>query len=404
MLSSFKKDNKKSKMFGLLCCRVHPALRLAGIVFLALGAIGTVDAALRIEVVGPEELVSRPQTTLCKDVLLLDSPTRAMRRKDGSLVVFATHFTNWYFEGKDWNSLKAVCASAAAGKEDPKPEDVDDHYWIQALSAQPDGRVLALASHEYMGSRHPGQCDLAPTREQPYPCWFSSIIQLESRDDARSFKPTTVNRIVATPQVPYDRSGKQRMGFLTTSNIAADGDWLYTLIFVGGYDGQKSGTCLFRARSMGPTRWEAWNGSGFDSKLEKPVTADGKGQSGCEPLMVGNQYRALVRVRDGGDWLAVGLDRDAPGDKGTGVFFATSKDLLKWAPRKRLLNARIVFKAPECAPVYKYPTLIDHDAPGPNFDTVGAKAYVYLVKVILTSCKPVERQLVRVPVNISNNP
>lgn len=327
-----------------------------------------------------------------------------MRRRDGTLVVFATHYTNWYLEGRDWNSLKPVCSSAAKGKESAKPEDVDDHYWIQALSAQPDGRVVALASHEYMGSRHPGQCALAPTREQPFPCWFSSIIQLESLDDARNFKPTAQNRIVATPQVPYDRRGKQRMGFLTASNIAADSDWLYTLIFVDGYADQKSGTCLFRALAKGPLRWKAWNGSGFDSDLEEPVAAGRKGQPGCEPLLLGNQNRGLVKLRDSGQWLAVGLDREAPGDKGTGVFFATSKDLLKWTPRKRLLAARIDFKAPDCPAVYKYPTIIDHDAPGPNFDTVGSNAYVYLVKVVLQACKPVERQLVRYPVTISDKP
>ena len=374
------------------------------IIFLSFAIVGLSQAALRIEVAGPEELVSRPQATICKDMLLLDSPARAMRRKDGSLVLFATHFTNWYFEGRDWDSLKAVCASAAAGKEDPKPEDVDDHYWIQALSARPDGRVLALASHEYMGSRHPGKCDLVPTREQPFPCWYSSIIQLESLDDARSFQPSTMNRIVATPQVPYDHSGEKRIGFLTASNIAADGDWLYSLIFVDGYENQQSGTCLFRAPTNDPTHWEAWNGSSFDSTLKKPVSGGAKGQPGCAPLLVGNQNRALVRLRNSGEWLAVGLDRDAPGDKGTGVFFATSKNLLKWSPRKRLLEVRIGFKAPECAAVYKYPTIIDHDAPGSNFDTVGSKAYVYLVKVLFQSCKAVERQLVRVPVAILNTP
>ena len=381
------------------------ARALAAVSVTLIAGIGSVQAAVQITVVGEEEVVSRPQATPCPQELLLDSPARAMRRKDGSLVVFATHYTNWYFEGKDWNSLKPVCASAAAGKEDPKPEDVDDHYWIQALREQPDGRVVALASHEYMGSRHPGHCDLAPTREQPYPCWFSSIIQIESRDGARTFKPAAENRIVATPQVAYDRSGKKRMGFLTTSNIVADGDWLYSLIFVDGYSGQKSGTCLFRAPAKGPTRWTAWNGSDFKSDLARPVAAGAAADgSGCEPLLVGNQNRGLVRMREGGAWLAVGLDRDAPGDQGAGVFFATSSDLLKWSPRRRLLDARIDFKAPECAAVYKYPTIIDHDAPGPNFDTVGSRAYIYLVKVILQSCKPVERQLVRYPLTISTKP
>ena len=362
-------------------------------------------AALDIRTTGPEQLVVAPQKTPCKFELLADSPLRLMKRPDGSVLGFATHYSNWPLVGSSPGSLKAECVSTIRGAENPDPAANDDHYWIQALSTTDGKTIDALASHEYMGSRHPGMCDAKPTREQPFPCWFSSIIQVRSTDGGKSFFPFVTHRVIATPQLAFSPHDSKRAGFLTTSNVVHDKDWNYVLIYVDGYGDQKTGTCLFRSRADDTApNWLAWDGQDFTVSLEavgKEAAQRKDKMPACQPVNLGNLNRALVRQRKSNVWIAAGLSRDASDRAKQGVFYATSTDLIHWSAQKQMASTQIEFVSPNCpAAVYKYPSIIDENAPGMIYDTVGDSAYLYLVRVNISSCKPVSRDLVRIPVSI----
>jgi hypothetical protein len=382
-------------------------LGLAGLgMALVSGGLHAEGASLDIKTSGPEQLVASPQRTVCKFELLSDSPLRLMRRPDGSILGFATHYSNWPLVGSSPGSLRPECVSTIHGAENPDPAANDDHYWIQALSTEDGKTIDALASHEYMGSRHPGMCDEKPTREQPFPCWFSSIIQVRSTDSGKTFFPYITHRVIATPQLAFNAHDPKRSGFLTTSNVVRDGDWNYVLIYVDGYGDQKTGTCVFRARADEEApNWLAWDGTNYAVSLGtvgKPA-GSGKMQT-CQPVNLGNLNRALVRQRKSGIWIAAGFSRDSADHAKAGVFYATSNDLIHWSPQKQMTNMQIDFVSPNCpAAVYKYPSLIDENAPGYIFDTVGDNAYLYLVRVNITACKPVSRDIVRFPIMISRN-
>lgn len=367
----------------------------------ALAFAANANAQLQIAVAGVEERVLSEKAAACPKAIVVDSPARALRRSDRSLVVYATHFDNWFLHGSHWNSLKPICDSAAYGSENSDPAAIDDRFWIQALYSEDGTVVIALASHEYLGSRHSGMCAFTPKGLGDFPCWFSSIIQLESSDGGLSFK-SPKKKIVATPQIPFDKNRRDRVGFLTTSNIVSDGQWKYVLIYVDGYKEQKSGTCVFRTES-GPkaSHWVAWDGVGFNSSLNR--VPDGKAKDAiptCAPVPLGSINRGLVRHRESTTWVAVGPARAQDGDRLPGIYFSTSTDLLKWEKRQLVAPLQIAFEAPRCPPVYKYPSLIDHDAPGHSFDSIGSRAYLYATKVLFNNCRYAGRELVRIPLSL----
>lgn len=381
-------------------------LALMGAIAALLSTLARADggAALDIRTSGAEQVVVSPQKTPCKIDLLSDSPLRLMKRADGSVLGFATHYSNWPLTGSSPSSLKAECVSTIHGAENADPAANDDHYWIQALSTNDGKTIDALASHEYMGSRHPGMCDAKPTREQPFPCWFSSIIQVRSTDGGKSFFPFVTHRVIATPQVAFTPHNPRRAGFLTTSNVVRDKDWNYVLIYVDGYGDQKTGTCIFRSHADDQApNWLAWDGKDYTISLQSVGKPEGEGKiQVCEPVNLGNLNRALVKQRKSNVWIAAGLSRDPSDRSKSGVFYATSTDLVHWSTQKQMANVQIDFVSPDCpTAVYKYPSLIDENAPGFIYDTVGDSAYLYLVRVNISKCKPVGRDLVRFPISIA---
>jgi hypothetical protein len=346
-----------------------------------------------------EEVIFDDRRSTCQLRQLPDSPARAVRQADGEIVLFTAFENNWFMDGKNWADLKPDCASAGRGAENPDPNVVNDKYWIQALHTLDGKRFIALGSHEYLGIRQ-GKCDLAATNANPFPCWYSSITQYFSHDDAKHFLPATTNYVVAQPQIAFDRTRSSRVGFFTTSNVVADGEYRYVLIYTQGAEGQANGNCLFRAAlTPEPSKWWGWDGSDFNVDLSKRSDATSAHPS-CVPVSgLDREVRGLVKHRETGIWIAVytGRDRDV-----TGVFYSVSKDLFHWNRGENILRVAVARTEPDCPPVYRYPSIIDHDAPGFSFDTVGNKAFLYGVKIIFEGCRKYSgRQIVRMPLSLS---
>ena len=352
-----------------------------------------------LQIVGEEEVVFSTKGDGCPLRQFPDSPARAVREAEGSIVLFATFENNWYLRGADWKSLKADCLSAGHGARNADPRALDDKYWIQALSSTDGKNFVALGSHEYLGTRHGGNCRIRTGRTMEPACWYSSITQYVSLGSARHFARAAEAPVVATPQMAFDPQGTKRVGYFTTSNIVTDGAYRYVLIFAEGSETQRRGNCLFRA-PVSPlvSAWKAWDGAAFSVDLSALPAATGDKPAACKPVAgLPHEVRGLVRHGPSGTWIAVYSGRVGAR---TGVVYSTSRDLLTWSAGSLLLDAPLTRRDPDCAAVYRYPSVIDQTAPGFTFETVGERAWLYGVKINLAACKPVSREIVRVPIAI----
>lgn len=60
----------------------------------------------------------------CSDDFIPDSPARALRRQDGSLIVIAAHYQNSILEGRSFDDLKPNCTDRSEGA-DPVISTID---------------------------------------------------------------------------------------------------------------------------------------------------------------------------------------------------------------------------------------------------------------------------------------
>jgi hypothetical protein len=179
----------------------------------------------------------------------------------------------------------------------------------------------------------------------------------------------------------------------------AFGEDKYAFVFAEPYGAQKRGACLLRTRSPAdPGSWRAWDGEGFSVSL----AANGV----CTPVGgLQSTVTSVVRHMPSGIFIAVfaATRADRPErHKITGVYYATSRDLLHWSAPGLLLELPILFAYACGAPaVYGYPSLLDPNPTTRNFDTVSDHAYLYSTRINMTGCKlPMDRDLVRFPVKI----
>jgi len=363
------------------------------------GIASAQDSRPTLRISGAEEVLFDDRNSDCPIRQLPDSPARAVRQANGEIVLFATFETNWFLTGTNWDSLGANCKSAGHASQNADPEAVDDKYWIQALYTL-DGRdFIALGSHEYLGTRHPGMCHYKAQGTMPPPCWYSSITQYVSHGDAMHFVPADIQRVVATPQMPFNPDSVRRVGYFTTSNIVAKDGYRYVLIFATESATQKPGNCLFRSRlTDGPSPWLAWDGSDFTVDLSHVASEAAQKSAACQPVRgLGHEARGLLWWPQENVWLTVYTGR--VGTR-TGLVAATSKDMLNWGNEQLLLEAPLTRREPDCAPVYRYPSIIDHDAPGFTFETVEKRPYLYSTKILLDGCRQSARQIVRLPLKL----
>lgn len=375
--------------------------RLALAIVLLLPSVARAEASLSAGDASALETVFRWSDQRCDDLWIPDSPARAYRRRDGSIVLMAAHYTNGIFEGRDFGSLRPNCVVAAKGKEDPNPAAFDDRLWIQALLPSADGKVLGVVSHEYMGARHPGRCE-SKARRDGNNCWYSSLLLAEAdeRDFAFRLLPGR-GRILAAPSVPFDTKADRRVGFFTASNVVRSGGWNY-LISWTELPGGAFGNCLFRAPTSDPSAgWAALRDGAFDATFPAPYAA-GEERRSCDIVGRGsllNILRSVVRLERAGLWAGVFI---MPGGHGTreGVYYATSPDLVRWNRPQFLFDTASEPDEKGCKVVYQYPSLIDHGSASTLFDTApGDGLHLYLTRLNREACQRwLNRDLVRVRV------
>ena len=377
----------------------HAGLTLLAGAMLGLGTATSFAAEpplVAVTIVGPAEIVFTPARDACDGNDVPDVPARAFRDAGGEIVLFALHSENRAFHGPDFGRLKLACAPPLPSRGDADPAAYDDVSWIAATWTENGRDVAALVHHEYQANTHPGRC---PAKVY-LACWYNSVVAVASQDGSVSFTRPAPPQVVAAAPFRQEVGQGRHRGFFNPSNIVADGAARYMMAATTGWDGQDSGVCLFRTTNPAdPTTWRAYDGQTFATRFLDPYRVK-PGRPTCRviapfPSPVGS----ISRHRASGAWIAVfqakanGRDFSEPG-----FYTTSSRDLVTWDKPRLILAGATLYDDPcqSGGRLIAYPSLIDRDAKGRNFDDVGDNADLYFASLKVTGCEVTsERDLVR---------
>ncbi|MFO1118221.1 MAG: hypothetical protein U1E28_21340 [Beijerinckiaceae bacterium] len=363
--------------------------------------------ALRLTMEGKAEKVFGMDDR-CAPVDLPDVNPRAYRAADGSVVMFALHFQARALRGPGLDHLKIDCHVALASHEDADPAKYDGRRYITATWTADGRNVAALVHDEYHAETHPGRC----ITTDALACWWNAILAFRSTDGGANFAPADPMVLAATP-FRQDVGQTRHRGFFNPSNMFGKDGFVYAFVSTTGWTGQQPGECLIRTRDpMDSSKWRAWDGRDFTVRWRDPYGPKSDApQPACatiEPF--GYAVGAVVRHRPSGNFVAVW---EAPRVEGrfpfTGLYYATSRDLIHWS--QAALLAATPNTAQPCGAsgdvnrdgwITSYPSLLDPDAKGRNFDDAGDTPYLYYARIRNVGCTPAgERALMRQRVAIS---
>lgn len=339
---------------------------------------------LTVRFAGPEQVMFRPGDG-CDGHDVPDLGVRAFRDFKGELVVFALHYMNRPMRGSSFDRLKLDChvAYASVGNGDPAAWNAQN--WIAATWTKDGRHVEAIVHHEYHAERFK-RCAV-PLKGMA--CWYNGLIAARSRDGGGNFVKHAYPVIAAAPFRQEVEQHRHR-GFFNPSNMFSDGRYVYVFAAQTGWSGQMHGVCLLRSTDPSqPRNWRAFDGRRFSILYDDPYRKGMKRPRACKPITpFPAQVGAVVRDRASGAWLAVVQawkdDRFFPL---SGFYYATSRDLIKWSSPRLLMATKSLYDDPCGAGVLNfYPSIIDPDAKGRNFDDVGASAWLYWSSMRVGGC------------------
>lgn len=332
----------------------------------------------------PETVISW-QRDRCEDIDIPDIGMRAFRRNDNKIIGLASHYVTRTLIGVDLVRLKKNgCNVAFRSSKNPDPTQYDDQTWLGATWTDDGKSIAAIGHHEYHGELHFGMC----TGKTPRECRYGVLTLLGSRDGGDTFTRMSHSPIAAV-NVPQKFDQGKDVGFFQPSNIFESEGMKYVFVRTSGGGGQSAATCLMRAKNpLEPNSWEIYDGKGFRSSLFDPYKDDAANDPVCAQISALNgMVWTVLRHRQRGVFIAL-LEVIEPGTKALRLATSVSKDLFNW-PKPRLVNGVKFEWTGGCGadPVYHYPSLIDPDAPGRNFDTTDDDALLFLTAIHRKDCK-----------------
>lgn len=357
-----------------------------------------------LTLVGPPSLVFKAGRDACDGADVPDASARAFREPSGAVALFGMHYRNRALRGPDLDHLKLDCAIVLDSGEKPDPALHDDRSWITATWTEDGRAIAAILHHEYQANEHPGRC-----RSKVYmECWYNTLTAATSTDGGRSFRRASPPVVVAAPPFRQEVGQGRHRGFFNPSNIVADGRWRYFFASTTGWEGaagQDAGVCLFRTDDPGdPSRWRAWNGTEFTTAFPDPYRAAPKRAEACKPVApFPTPVGAVLRHRATGAFIAVFMAKAGGAFSRSGFYWTTSRDLLAWDTPRLLIEGATLYDDPCAAPngLIAYPSLLDPQAQGRNFDDTGDSAILTYVSLRTDGCAITsDRDLWRRPVAI----
>lgn len=358
-----------------------------------------------LTLVGPPTTIFKAGRDACDGADVPDASARAFRDASGGIAVFGMHYRNRALRGPDLDRLKLDCTIVLDSAEKADPALYDDRSWITATWTEDGKAVSALIHHEYQANEHEGRC----ASKVYIACWYNTIVAASSQDGGRSFGRARPPVVVAGAPFRQDVGQGRQRGFFNPSNIVGDGRWRYALIATTGWstggNDQPAGVCLFRTdRPSDPTRWRAWTGLGFTAAFPDPYGKPTLLSDTCKPIEpFPAPVGAVVRHRGSGAWIAVFMAAAGGRFPQSGFYWTTSRDLLTWDQPRLVLAGSTLYDDPCKAEgdLIAYPSVLDPDATGRNFDDTDDAALLTYVTLRREGCTVTsDRDLVRRPLAI----
>ncbi|WP_062221470.1 hypothetical protein [Aureimonas sp. D3] len=345
------------------------------------------EPSLSMRVEEGEHILFRHAAEACETWDIPDTPTRAFRGADGQVHVMQSHYRGRWLAGPDLFSLRHGCAVAFEGAGSADPASFDNQSWIGATYS-PDGRgVFALVHNEYHGERFGAPC----RKGEESACWYNSLTGAVSQDGGLHFQPTQPRLIAALPFRAEETRG-HHAGYFEPTNIIAWNGAFYAMANVVAPKPQRSGNCLLRTPTLeDPSAWRVWRGSAFDTALADPYAGPIQPERHlCDPVapdVLRWPVTSLTWHEASGTFIATmrGRAKGADGRERTGVYVATSPDLLHWAGPALLMEAPL-FGSCDASDAISYPALIDPDSTDRNFGTVGDHPALTFVRADTDGC------------------
>lgn len=359
---------------------------------LSCGAGASVEAAsptaVVIQPVGEERVLVDHDREACETWDIPDTPTRAFRDFRGDIRLFQTHHRNRASIGPDFARLRHRCAVVFEGDERGEPSSFDNSSWIAATHTLDGRTVYGIVHDEYRGHRH-GVC----ATDQAMECWYNTLTLVVSRNGGDSFEASEPRLVAGLPfRAEAVRGG--HAGYFEPTNIVAFDGAFFMMANVVSPPPQVSGNCLLRTDDLAdPSAWRVWRNGAFDTKLADPYAGPIEVEAHlCDPIAPGAlrwPVTSLTFFEPAETWIATmkGRAKDKDGTERTGIYYATSPDLLKWSGPALLLEAPLMGSA--CAPArpIAYPALIDPESADRNFQTIGESALLTYVRARPDGCE-----------------
>ena len=374
---------------------------------------------------GEEELLFDAPAESCTTTTgfdISDTPARALRRSDGSLLLVCGNSRgNFFNEGPDFESLERNCSTPAPldSNFDDDPAAFDYQRWVFApyrdpASAHPD-RIHVLLHKEFHDTINP------PCTTPGMWCQFTSIGYAYSDDGGHSyFEPPLPERLVAALPYPWDplRSGHPGKlgpfpyGYFPGSNIIKAFDGFYYMIVATIASPIQPGpnayiTVMRTADLEDPQSWRFWDGSGFEHQTLNPYVngvsyetamADPETYfAGRLDPNLGGIHGSLTFNTYLGKYMLMGVYGNGPAGVPCGLYYTVSNDLIHWTIVRKFRDANLATCNPNL-PQDVYPAIIDHDDPSVNFEFADDTFEIYWVRYITNT----DRDLVRIPVLITS--
>jgi hypothetical protein len=339
-----------------------------------------------VTVVGPAEVAFSAKRDACDGNDVPDAPLRAFRDADGQVVAFGLHYVNRALRGASLDALKIDCRVVLDSGANPDPAAYDEHSWITATWTDDGARVQALVHHEYQAHAHPGRCKF----KDYMACWTNTVLAFASNDGGKSFPRPQPPRVVAGFPFKQDIDQGRHRGFFNPSNIFADGPHRYFFAATTGWAGQPSGACLFRSQNPAdPASWRAFDGKGFTVAYRDPYRDKAPPPQACKPIApFPAPVGAVVRHRGSGAFVAVFQAKaDGRAFPQSGFYATASRDLIAWDAPRLVLAGKTLYDDPcGAGSLISYPSLVDGEATGRNFDDVGDAAHLYFATLKVEGC------------------
>ena len=367
-----------------------------------------------MHVVSEPELAFDHTTQSCFEDNYPDLPVRAARAENGFIRLFLTHYPGttymlWrpFDPAPAFDNFVPYCRKVLGSPRALAPEFFAFDQWLASVYSLDGITLHGLVHNEFKGHqvRIRGIC---PSGDY-FSCWYNSITYVRSRDSGYTFGlgRRAPNHLVAMIPMQYvPDSGP--IGVFSPSNIVERDGYYYAIFRVVAPFQREQHVCLMRTDNLDdPSSWRYWHPQGFDRAFANPYSTplEVLVNAWCPALAlseIANMHESLVYHPVMDRYILIGTTSDPARDPNIhGFYYAFSQDLITWTRRRPLMEVPLPFTVDDPTDVsYAYPSLIDPDSPGFNFEFTDDGAYLYFTRFNEGQGSN-DRDLLRVQVQIS---